>query len=118
MGMYDQYEPDPSIHCPYCGTALTEWQGKDGPCVLLIWRQGIAAPRGPFIDPKAALDRFRLPQEFHFAPAKVGCRFCPSYAIGHSEDGVWKSTTLVLLSDAPFHEQVDFESGPHQWIRA
>ena len=44
MGMFDWYVPDPPLKCPVCGTLLERWQGKDGPCALLVWKQGEAVP--------------------------------------------------------------------------
>ncbi len=39
MGMFDHYIPVPDLSCAGCGGPLSDWQGKDGPCQLLIWTQ-------------------------------------------------------------------------------
>ena len=69
MGMFDYYEPDPARACPVCGNESLEWQGKDGPCALLIWKQGNKScvgqrvPDETYGDP-AVLSQLRLPPEF------------------------------------------------------
>lgn len=40
MGMFDIYIPRPQILCPRCSQALSDWQGKNGPCALLVFEQG------------------------------------------------------------------------------
>ena len=124
--MFDQYQPSPTPHCPYCDGALGDWQGKDGPCLLLVWRQGVAAPveqMGDAANRVAAehLLQFRLPEEFDFMSPAANCRFCPYYGIGKTENHIWISTILVVPSDAPFNEQVDLNAdssgSPHIWRR-
>lgn len=127
--MYDTYEPVPPIVCPYCGTQITRCQSKDGPCLLLVWRQGLAAPvrqdgdwgwRSPE-DEIAHLAQFSLPEEFAISSFHVGCRACPRFVIGRTENNVWVTTTLFVPSDAPFNEQADLndenEFSPHVWKR-
>jgi hypothetical protein len=46
MGMFDYYRPVPAPRCPTCGDELTERQGKDADCLLLVWRQGERHPVG------------------------------------------------------------------------
>jgi len=58
-----------------------------------------------------------LPEVFWFNPYGAGCRYCPTGGIGRSREGIWVSTTLVALSDAPFHEDVDLAMGVHGWTR-
>jgi len=50
MGMFDHYEPVPPI--VFQGIALSGWQGKDGPCELLIWRQHSGVPVARAVDAK------------------------------------------------------------------
>ena len=50
MGMFDHYEPVPPII--FRGVPLSGWQGKDGPCKLLIWRQHSKAPVAHAVDEK------------------------------------------------------------------
>lgn len=73
MGMFDYYEPVPPLRCPVCATPLTEWQGKQGTNLLLVWRQGQAAAVGLRPDgiemetlPLRADQPDRLPPEFTF----------------------------------------------------
>jgi len=121
MGMFDRYEPMPPVRCPYCGFEIKEWQGKEGPCALYNWRQGVATPVALGFDETAdeqCLEvKHRLPEVFWFYPSGVGCRYCPTAGIGRTQEGIWVSTTLVALSDAPFHEDVDLGMGIHQWTR-
>jgi len=126
MGMFDLYEPYPVIGCPYCGTQLAEWQGKDGPCALFFWRQGMVAPLRHQVDeecrlPTSKMEQFRLPMKFRFYSRDIKCRFCPVYAVGQTKDQMWVSTTFFLLSDAPYHEMVDLNEdrslSPHLWRR-
>ena len=126
MGMFDHYEPDPAVVCPYCGTELGDWQGKDGPCLLLVWRQGLAAPLGQAMDeesqlPNSGLQQFRLPVEFWFRFGDAKCRFCPVHVVGHTQNQIWATTTVIVPSDAPYHEVVDLNENrafsPHLWRR-
>ncbi len=123
MGMFDEYEPQPPVCCPFCGKQTDSWQGKDGPRLLLIWRQGQVTPGGHRCSEHLAPQdpsNYRLPREFSFQ-ANAGCRFCPLYGIGYTEDGIWTRTTLVMPGESPFHEQLDLNDGhsfsPHSWTR-
>ncbi|MGE5181378.1 MAG: hypothetical protein ACM31C_04930 [Acidobacteriota bacterium] len=52
---------------PVCDVALQSWQGKDGPCELLVWQQGHGAPIDQECDPQwraPDLGVFRLPATF------------------------------------------------------
>ena len=57
MGMFDYYEPDPALACPVCRAPLAGWQGKDGPCALLVWRQGVASPVDQAVPEESKGDR-------------------------------------------------------------
>ena len=95
--MFDWFEPVPPVPCPFCGFAVEGWQGKDGPCVLLVWRQGAASPVDQRVDADASLDiaerdRLRLPVTFTITGT------CPNDggtvgARGQCRDGVWIGTT-------------------------
>src|SRR5688572_18632166 len=50
MGMFDIYKPSAETACPVCATPLQEWQGKDGPCALFIWAEGVSNPIEQAID--------------------------------------------------------------------
>jgi hypothetical protein len=90
--MFDEYEPTPAIRCSACGGEVRDWQGKDGPCLLLIWRQGVAAPLGQRSDPEwhVAIEHLRLPAEFAIGGS---CR-CGRHneAFCQSVDGTWART--------------------------
>ena len=79
MSMFDGYIPDAPMHCPKCGKPLREWQGKDGPCSLLVWRQGRTQPVGFTPDagvidsfPKGHRSRERLPERFKIHTSDCG----------------------------------------------
>ncbi len=100
MGMFDYYEPQPAVQCEYCGHAIREWQGKDGPNALFVWRQGFAAPIEQKVDEECKLlpqdlAKQRLPLKFSMMPSFVNCRDCPREAIGDNVDGVWSHTDVL-----------------------
>ena len=103
MGMFDYYVPDPALACPVCARPLAEWQGKCGPCALLVWRQAEAAP----VEQRAGecnlsgSDRsaWRLPPDFEIYSHDCGCPF-PVEARGRCEEGVWRVTELVTAENA------------------
>jgi hypothetical protein len=104
MGMFDYYEPVPTVRCSRCGWAILEWQGKDGSNALFLWRQGHAGPVRQVVDEECRISaekmaEHRLPSEFHISPAQVNCRFCPQYAVGRTENGVWSITEIIEPSE-------------------
>ena len=104
MGMFDWYEPDPPLACPVCGQALSEWQGKDGPCALFVWRQGYAAPLRQCVDAEIRLSddelkHWCLPAEFWIGSSDCACPF-EVVAIGRTEHGIWTSTDLITAENA------------------
>lgn len=99
MGLFDWYVVLASLACPRCGAPLQTWQGKDGPCALFVWQQGVRHPIAQEIDPEVACgeedrSRFELPARFI-----IYSYDCPTHgrveAIGRTADGVWDATTLV-----------------------
>jgi hypothetical protein len=62
MGFFDTYIPQPLLQCPECHRELRDWQGKGGPCLLLMWTQGTRQPRATDLDVDVA--RVALPDEF------------------------------------------------------
>jgi len=69
MSLLDYYIPEEALHYPHCGANLVDWQGKDGPCGLLVWRQGEAHSVDQRVDdkikwPPEELQRFLLPERF------------------------------------------------------
>jgi len=96
--MYDQYVANPPLPCRHCGAPLSELQGKDGPRLLLVWREGTAAPIDEMRDLQwrlAAEQRvqFRLPPLFHFYGS---CERCSNWTefTGCCVDGFWADSIL------------------------
>lgn len=100
MGLYDHYEPAPAIDCPGCGARLDYFQGKDGPCALLRWRQGSMHPVGFAGDPPppSELTDYRLPDVF-VVDAWCDCGHSVELT-GFCSDGTWSSTALGDASNA------------------
>ncbi len=100
MGMFDHYIPDPPLCCPVCGSALDDWQGKDGPNALMVWRQGHTAPIDQAIEDEDIrllshqLAKFRLPPIFKIYEWCCGGHFALE-AVCHTSDGIWSSTELI-----------------------
>src|SRR5689334_4440239 len=98
MGMFDWYVPKPPVRCPHCSTALTGWQGKDGPCALFEWVQGQVSPSRQLVDDEGTISdaersEVRLPDEFElYAP----CNTCNGWveAYGSCEDAIWNRFDL------------------------
>ena len=102
MGMFDFYEPSEVLHCN-CARPLTDWQGKDGPCGLMLWRQGSAAPvaqrAGEVNLDRNGLEEFRLPASFEIY--SYSCETCGRMeAVCRTENGVWRNTELVTAENA------------------
>ncbi|MEQ9081737.1 MAG: hypothetical protein RLP09_48170 [Sandaracinaceae bacterium] len=96
MGMFDDYEPDPPIACDGCGGELSGWQSKDGPCALLVWREGAASPLRQWADPDCrlppeALTTLRLESDVELYTTCESCG-APAEATGFLVDGVWQGT--------------------------
>lgn len=98
MGLYDWYRPKAPLACPSCGQPLTEWQGKEAACALLVWEEGSAAPIDQRVDEDVRLEawelhRFRLPAAF-----AIYSFDCPAHqplvADCSCADGVWTVTRL------------------------
>jgi hypothetical protein len=68
--MFDWYLPANEWPCPECGAVLEGWQGKDGPRLGLVWKEGASAPVGTALDglefmrPPGRDLGGRLPDEF------------------------------------------------------
>lgn len=100
MGMFDYYIPDPPLHCPVCNSALEGWQGKDGPCMLLIWQQESKIPVAHKLpeenidNNKVFLESFVLPSHFEIYTDDCKCeRLINAY--GFCEDEVWCRSEIV-----------------------
>jgi hypothetical protein len=98
MGMFDLYQPRERIRCPECSTDLVEWQGKDGPCGLFLWKEGHPAPISQDVDEEIRLtdamrEQLRLPRAFTIY--SYDCpRHQPIDASCEAPDGVWVSTKV------------------------
>ncbi|MBK8257874.1 MAG: hypothetical protein IPK82_35050 [Polyangiaceae bacterium] len=96
MGMFDWYEPQPTLMCRKCGAPLGRWQGKDGACALWVWRQGVVAPIDQEVDEECQAwlevrTAERLPERFEIYTT---CDHCDQWvdATGFCERGVWVTT--------------------------
>lgn len=99
MSMFDFYEPVPPLVCPVCSQPLTTWQGKQGPRISLIWRQGHADAVGDALDEDPIYrdlpgSELRLPPEFRIDSCDC-LRHYPIHATCKCVNGVWTRTTLV-----------------------
>jgi hypothetical protein len=98
VGMFDWYEPIPPLSCPVCGTQLNEWQGKDGPNALFVWKQGHISPTDQLASEDAKLEpakmaRWKLPNEFVIY--SYDCtNHAPIMAHCETKDGVWSTTRV------------------------
>ena len=104
MGLFDYYQPRPEIACPFCGKELTDWQGKDGPCALFVWRQGVVAPIDQPVSDDARLDpetmaRITLPTSFMIYAYCCGQKY-PVEASCSAPAGVWTGLELVTAKNA------------------
>jgi hypothetical protein len=106
VGAFDEYIPDPPLSCPHCGELIPRWQGKDGPCDQLVWRQGVLEPVDQAVDPQwrlppYALAAHRLPRLFLIYPA-AECRCSLRYAAIAEADtqGRWVSSRVVSTDEA------------------
>ena len=97
MGMFDWYEPDPPITCISCDAVPAEWQGKEGPNALLVWRQGRRHPVLQRADDglaRADLMTFVLPERFRFSTT---CENGHELLFeGRTTDGVWTGRVCLI----------------------
>lgn len=105
MGLFDWFVPQPPMACPNCGTVLTGWQGKSGPCVLFEWVQGQRSPARQLVDDDAAAtsavrDRSVLPPDFELYTT---CAVCSIWveALGSCERDIWNRTDFVNPLEPP-----------------
>ena len=103
MGMFDWYLPKPVLTCPVCGIELMEWQGKDGPCGLFVWAQGVAYPVDQPVELECRLDEnerqhVRLPNTFSIYT--YDCNRHKVTATCSVTDGIWIATQIAEVKDA------------------
>ena len=123
MGMFDYYQPDPGLACSVCGSPLTGWQGKGGPCALLVWRQGTAAPIDQAVPQEtkgrpSVIDSLRLPDQFEIYTECCGGRFFAT-ALCAAPDGVWSTTVLETAANARQqpHERAEDFKARLRWLK-
>ena len=118
MGFFDTYKPAEPIKCPVCSRSVTEWQGKQGPCGLFVWEEGIAHPTGQEAGEvnilKQNREKVRLPEEFEIYSYECGCPF-PVEAICKTVDGIWSETIVIDTSNAKQGKQTRGEF--KRWMR-
>jgi hypothetical protein len=108
MGMFDRYKPALSLSCPACKAPLREWQGKDGPNGLFVWRQGHIAPIDQDASEDAKLEpevmaKKRLPEEF-----QIYSYDCPDHgpirARCETKEGIWISSKIESVGNKANNE--------------
>jgi len=96
--MYDIYLPKGQLLCPICQKNLNVWQGKDGPCGLFIWQQGIEFAIDQLGDKEYNIgieqrNKLNLPKLF-----EIYSYDCPDhnpiYASCKFENNIWTSTII------------------------
>lgn len=95
--MFDWYEPDPPIKCVSCTAIPADWQGKEGPNALLVWRQGHLHPVRQAADEalaEAELLAFILPTRFRFSTT---CENGHELLFeGRTTDGIWTDCVCLM----------------------
>lgn len=97
MSMFDWYRPSHTYDCPVCHAPLRQWQGKDGPCALYVWQQGVAAPIDQACDEECRgstefMAATRLPDSFTIYSDDCGRHFVAASC--RSIEGVWTETQI------------------------
>ena len=70
MGIFDYYQIDDDILCNNCSNKVIEFQGKDGPCGLFVWKIKYLSPVDQRVDDaykiqKSDLFKIKLPKSFY-----------------------------------------------------
>jgi hypothetical protein len=102
MALFDSYQPRNAFSCPVCGTPQREWQGKDGPCGLFVFREGITGAVAQVVDEDCLLSPAqiasqRLPDEFTIYAHDCGCAY-PTVLRCRGSLGSWQATELFTGS--------------------
>ena len=96
--MFDTFKPAQVQKCPVCGRVLTEWQGKDGPCALFVWEEGVAWPTSQEASDMNISDEerkdVRLPEKFEIYSYDCDCPY-PVEAVCVTTSGTWSSTKII-----------------------
>jgi len=101
MGMFDWYHPLHELSCPVCGSRLGEWQGKDGPNGLFVWKQGNISPIEQKVSadcqlPFESLRKWRLPDKFEIYSYDCA-QHGPITAQCYTVNGAWSETKIVRV---------------------
>lgn len=105
--MVDVYQPVPGLDCPLCATRLRTWQGKEGPRLCLVFRQGLFDAIGTALDGwpvyrKLYGDPVRLPPVFHIY--SYDCRRHGRIrARCASQEGTWMPRRSFRPTTSPRH---------------
>ncbi len=105
MGMFDVYQPVPGLVCLLCARRLRNWQGKEGPRLCLVFRQGQFDAIGTVLDGWPVYRKLyggpvRLPPVFHIH--SYDCRRHGRIrARCTSDEGTWTRTEVILPDDVP-----------------
>ena len=123
MSLFDTYIPNFAQNCSVCGEPLVEWQGKEGPCGLFVWKEGCANPVGQnagdvSLDPEKLLEK-TLPEQFSISCHDCSCKIANT-AKCETTDGVWSKTILVTGSNATIekHETKSEFRQRMKWLRS
>jgi hypothetical protein len=96
--MFDWYEPLGEPRCPWCGTRLPEWQGKDAFNSLFVYREGEREPVLQRVDDdmrSAKEDLFRFALQRNVEIYSYDCDHAPVSAIALVRDRVWTETVCL-----------------------
>ncbi len=123
MSLLDHFEPDPPLTCPACGAELQGWQGKEGECAMLVWRQGHAGPVDQEVPDEIkgypeVIGALRLPEEFEiYTQCCGGSFFITAYC--EAPNGLWSRTELETAETArqgPSERRGEFKRRV-RWLR-
>lgn len=103
MGMFDWFVPASPLPCSSCGEPLTGFQGKDGPCELLVWREREPSPTNQECDEfwrrsESDRDVLRLPAVFGFHTSCTSCGTWMEFT-GICRNGVWSDSILGTVAN-------------------
>lgn len=119
--MFDSYEPEPAVSCPWCALAIGNWQGNDGPNLLFVWRQGERNPVDQAMDPESRFGPERL-SEFVLPDVFTMTGWCAADhitdGVGVCAQGTWAKTYIdadVLRRAAEQNERDRIDALRRSW---
>lgn len=105
--MFDLFKPVPALVNPITGKPiLADWQGKDGPRLLLTWTQGTAIPEWNVdAEMKGSETPFwpeqeRLPDKFQIYTDEDGFTYLAECLC---INGIWSETRLTICGKHDRH---------------